>query len=104
MARASYQTKQFINEIITHVVTEENVDSDLAVVVSGRFGERGVMFYPYVSVADPDAKCGFSILGRGANPSHTNMCRDDAVELVQLLIEQYDMDVNIVRTIEVTVD
>ena len=102
--KANYAPKSFVKKIVNGVIATEGANRDEMVVATGLYGERGFMLYPYTSTADPSAKVGFSLLGRGANPAHTNLCREDAVDIVTLLVDKYDMNVSVTRTTVVTVN
>ncbi len=97
MPRSDYQPKSFLREIIDDTLSTEGVDPDNAVVAVGKFGERGFAVYPYASQGDPSAKCGVSLVARNVNTGHFNLSRSDAVDIVALLINEYDMDVMVER-------
>lgn len=91
--RLPYQLKDSFLDQARAIAAEETSDSGASMeVIAGYYGERGVAFYPYQSSRDPEAKAGFSLIGRGVNNQHTTLGKNDARTLANFLVDTYGFE------------
>ena len=92
MPRANYQPKPGAKAILDEALAAATINGGAnAVVAFGKYGERGIALFPAADTRDPEpGSCvGFCLIGKNVNTGHLNMSRDDARDIVRLLIEQF---------------
>lgn len=96
MAKINRTLKRNAQTALTNALASATNDGGAsAVAVFGKFGERGVAFFPSRVTTRPEtgAMVGFSLIGNGINGGHLNLSRADAKNLVELLVTEYGFNV-----------
>lgn len=95
--REAFKPKKSALDFLTVAAESLTQDNGASCVVAlGKYGERGVGFFPSSqATAGVEDGCAvqFFLITRSLTPMSLNLCRDDAREIVQLLLDQYGFQV-----------